>query len=81
MFLQRKREIRETHYTAVHAFTPQNGLERPLKGVIMNVKEMAESAFTEEELKKVRELAKKSVANAPKLSEEGKKELARLLRP
>ncbi len=47
----------------------------------MNVKEMVESAFTEEELKKVRELAKKSVANAPKLSEKGKKELARLLRP
>lgn len=47
----------------------------------MNVKEMVESAFTEEELKKVRELAKKSVASAPKLSEEGKRELARLLTP
>lgn len=47
----------------------------------MNVKEMVESAFTEEERIRLKELAKKSVANAPKLSEKGKKELARLLRP
>ena len=37
----------------------------------MNVKETAESAFTKEEQAR-KELAKKSAANAPKLSEEGK---------
>lgn len=47
----------------------------------MNVKEMVESAFTEEERVRLKEIAKKCAAKAPKLSEKGKKELARLLRP
>lgn len=45
----------------------------------MNPNPSLQSAFTEDELKRVRELAKAAARRAPRYSKQGKRELAKML--